>query len=82
MVVNEAFLPLLYDAILKLPARADVRPCSKCPLTLVQEGGRRVVAMVERTFINTEARPRRGSGHRAQRPGRQPGGVGPSATSG
>lgn len=83
VLITEAFLPLLYHAIAKLPARADVRPSSKRPWTLVDDDGE-IVAMVEKTFLNTQARPRRGSGsvvqsERRARDGANPRRVDPAA---
>lgn len=50
VVVNEAFLPMVLQAIRSIPSKANVRPRGTCFVALVDDEGHEVCA-VERTFI-------------------------------
>ena len=55
VLINEAFLPLLLNAIQKLPSRANVKPGVMLPEALVGDDDGSV-AIVEKTFFNFEPR--------------------------
>jgi len=54
LVVNEAFLPLVLEAIRSIPPKANVRPRCACFLALVDDEGHEV-CVVENTFCLRKA---------------------------
>jgi len=52
VLVSEAFLPLIYLELTKLPSRANVRPGRSQPYALVDHDGE-TICLVERCFFNS-----------------------------
>mmetsp|Transcript_3550 Transcript_3550/g.6878 ORF Transcript_3550/g.6878 Transcript_3550/m.6878 type:complete len:143 (-) Transcript_3550:134-562(-) len=51
VLITEAFLPLLFNEICKIPSRANIRPSSLRPVALASDDDKDV-AIVEKTFYN------------------------------
>lgn len=52
VVIAEAFLPLLFEAISKLPSKKKVRPSSVKPFAVVDGESQEEICVVQRTFFN------------------------------
>lgn len=52
VIVSEAFLPLVYREVAKLPSRANIRPCSLKTIALIDGDTSEYICVVERTFFN------------------------------
>eukprot|EP00443_Scrippsiella_acuminata_P084925 CAMPEP_0115396648 /NCGR_PEP_ID=MMETSP0271-20121206/13402_1 /TAXON_ID=71861 /ORGANISM="Scrippsiella trochoidea, Strain CCMP3099" /LENGTH=639 /DNA_ID=CAMNT_0002820381 /DNA_START=27 /DNA_END=1946 /DNA_ORIENTATION=+ len=60
VVIAEAFLPLLFEAVSKLPSKKKVRPSSVRPFAVVEGENQEEICVVQKTFLNTSPQQLRG----------------------